>query len=56
MLLQKPSAEEEKIYSLVLEAETALGKLKAGVKGEQVDAWAREVITKAGLGNTLVIH
>ncbi len=50
---KKPSAFEAKIYNTVLEAqETAIQKLKAGVKGNIGDKWSRDIITKAGYGET----
>jgi len=50
---KKPSAHEAKIYNTVLEAqETAIQKLKAGVKGNIGDKWSRDIITKAGYGKT----
>ncbi len=50
---KKPTVFEAKIYNTVLKAqETAIQKLKAGVKGNIADKWARDVITEAGYGET----
>lgn len=50
---KKPSAFEANIYNTVLEAqELTIKKLKAGVKGNIADKWSRDVITKAGYGET----
>lgn len=47
----KPTPKQKEIYNLVLEAqETAIKKLKANIKGNTADKWARDVITKAGYG------
>jgi len=47
----KPTPLQEKIYNIVLAAqETAIKKLKAGIKGTDVDKFARTVIKKAGYG------
>lgn len=48
----EPGEEARSVYAVVLEAqEAALGAIKAGVKGEDVDKVAREVIAAAGHGN-----
>ncbi len=50
---KKPTKLQHKIYSLVLEAqEKSISKLKAGVKGDEIDGVAREIIKKAGFGET----
>lgn len=50
---KRPSAFEAKIYKTVLEAqETAIKKLKAGIKGNIADEWSRDIIRKAGYGKT----
>lgn len=50
---KKPTAFEAKIYHTVLEAqETAIKKLKAGIKGNIADKWSRDIITEAGYGKT----
>jgi len=50
---KKPTDLEAKIYNTVLDAqELAIKKLKAGVKGSTADAWSRDLITKAGYGET----
>lgn len=50
---KKPTEHEAKIYNTVLEAqETAIKKLKAGIKGNIADKWSRDIITKAGYGKT----
>lgn len=47
----RPTGEQKKIYRVVLEAqEKALEKIKAGVKGSEVDRAARAHIEKAGFG------
>ncbi len=47
----KPSARLEKIYNVVLEAQLAgIKAIKPGVKCEDVDAAARQVIERAGYG------
>lgn len=44
-----PTHEQQKIYELVLEAQTvAIAYLRAGVKGKKVDEVARNIIRKAG--------
>jgi len=50
-IMGHPSEEQRRIYETVLEAnERALEGIREGVKGREVDAIAREVITKAGYG------
>ena len=50
---KKPSAFEAKIYNTVLEAqEYSIQHLKAGIKGNIADKWSRDIITKAGYGET----
>jgi Xaa-Pro aminopeptidase len=47
----KPTPLQEKIYNTVLAAqESAIKKLKAGVKGTDADGFARSIIKKAGYG------
>ncbi len=47
----EPSKKMQKIYSIVLEAQlAAIDAIRPGVKCEDVDAAARNVITKAGYG------
>lgn len=49
----KPTPIQQKIYNLVLEAqETTIKKLKAGIMGSTADQWSRDIITKAGYGET----
>lgn len=49
----KPTAEMEKVYDTVLQAQTAgIAAARAGVKGCDVDAAAREVIQTAGYGDS----
>ncbi len=51
----KPSAKQEKIYNVVKEAqEKAFQKIMEGAKTKDVDAAARMVIAKAGLGEFFV--
>jgi Xaa-Pro aminopeptidase len=51
----KPSAKQEKIYTLVKEAqEKAFQKIKEGAKAKNVDAVARKVIEKTGYGEYFV--
>lgn len=46
-----PSKKAERLYGVVLEAQrAAIDAIRPGVKGEAVDAAARDVITKAGYG------
>lgn len=48
---KKPTQVEQKIYSIVLEAqEKAIKQLKAGVKGSTADECARKLIQQAGYG------
>ncbi len=48
---KKPTPIEQKIYSIVLEAqEKAIKQLKVGVKGSAADEWARKIIQHAGYG------
>jgi Xaa-Pro aminopeptidase len=50
---KKPTAFEAKIYNTVLQAqEAAIQKLKAGIKGNIADKWSRDIIAKAGYGET----
>lgn len=50
---KKPTAFEAKIYNLVLDAqESAIKKLKAGIRGNIADKWSRDIIAKAGYGKT----
>lgn len=47
----EPEAKHRKIYDIVLEAQqAALEVIKPGLSGKEVDALAREVISKAGYG------
>jgi len=51
-----PSAEQRRIYETVLRAnERALGEIRRGAKGKEVDAYARRIISDAGYGD-LFIH
>lgn len=46
-----PSKEQEKIYSIVLEAQRAtLAAIRPGIMGKDVDKVARDIITAAGYG------
>ena len=48
---QKPTPKQANIYNIVLEAqEAAIQKLKAGMKGSEVDKISRDIIVKAGYG------
>ncbi|MCC7196957.1 aminopeptidase P family protein [Candidatus Peregrinibacteria bacterium] len=50
---KKPTDLEAKIYNIVLDAQLeAIKHLKAGVKGSTGDAWSRDLIKKAGYGDT----
>ncbi len=50
--LGEPDEQFKKIYGIVLKAqEAAEKKIKAGVKGKRADAFARNVIDKAGYGD-----
>lgn len=50
---KQPTAQQKKIYNLVLEAqEAAIKKLKAGTMGSVGDEWSRAVIRQAGYGDT----
>jgi Xaa-Pro aminopeptidase len=53
MIFTKPPTPKQKeIYNLVLEAQQqAMQKLKANVKGSQIDQIARNIIEKGGYGN-----
>ncbi len=52
VVVGKPTAEQEKIYNIVLGALTnTLNNLKEGVKGKQGDKFARDVIVKAKYGD-----
>jgi Xaa-Pro aminopeptidase len=52
VVLGKPTERHKQIYDTVLEAQLlALEKLKPGMTGREVDAIARNVITKAGYGD-----
>ena len=47
----KPTEKMEKIYDIVLNAQlAALGRIKAGVCGADIDKVARDIITEAGYG------
>lgn len=47
----KISAEQEKVYNLVLEAQlNAVNNIKAGITGSKADALSRDIIKKAGYG------
>ena len=51
IVLGKPDAKFKEIYDITLEAQqTAIETVEAGMTGEEADALAREVITKAGHG------
>ncbi|MHC1694419.1 MAG: M24 family metallopeptidase [Eubacteriales bacterium] len=51
VVLGKTDGRMREIYGIVLEAQAAaLSKIKAGVIGSEVDAAARDLITKAGYG------
>jgi len=51
LLLGKPSAQQQKIYEIVRQAqEKALKAVRPGVKLREIDAAAREVISRAGYG------
>jgi Xaa-Pro aminopeptidase len=51
VVLGKASARQKKIYNLVLKAHRAgIRRVRAGVKGSDVDAACRRIITKAGYG------
>ena len=48
----QPSARQREIYSIVLDAQMkAIAAIRPGVKGKEIDAIAREVITAAGYGD-----
>jgi Xaa-Pro aminopeptidase len=50
---KSPTEEQKKIYNLVLKAqETAIQKIKAGITGNHADKYARDIIVKAGYGET----
>lgn len=50
---KSPTEEQKKIYNLVLKAqETAIQKIKAEITGKHADKYARDIITKAGYGET----
>lgn len=52
VVLGKASEKQKEIYQTVLQAqEAALAKVRAGVRGCEVDKVARELITKAGYGS-----
>ena len=47
----QPDAKQREIYNIVLEAQQAgIDAIKPGLRGQEVDAIAREVISKAGYG------
>lgn len=49
--LGRPEARQEEIYSIVLEAQqAAITGLKPGMTGKEVDAIARDIISRAGYG------
>lgn len=49
--LGQPDAKQREIYNVVLEAQQAgIDAIKPGLRGQEVDAIAREVIVKAGYG------
>jgi Xaa-Pro aminopeptidase len=51
LFVGKPSEQFRKVYDTVLGAQlTAMSLIRPGMTGEQADALAREVITKAGYG------
>ena len=51
VVLGKASEKQKEIYQTVLQAqEAALAKVRAGVRGCEVDKVARELITEAGYG------
>lgn len=51
LFTKNPTGKQEKIYELVKSAQSAaIAKLRAGVMGKNIDAVARDVITKAGFG------
>ncbi|HBG16050.1 MAG TPA: Xaa-Pro dipeptidase [Firmicutes bacterium] len=51
IVVGQASSRQRELYNLVLEAqETALTEMRPGMTGKEVDALAREVITKAGYG------
>lgn len=51
VVVGKPTAQQMDLYNLVLEAqEAALAGMRPGMTGKEVDAIARQVITKAGYG------
>ncbi|MFA6918031.1 MAG: Xaa-Pro peptidase family protein [Candidatus Gracilibacteria bacterium] len=54
MIFTKPPTKEEKeIYNLVLKAqEFAIKNIKAGIAGRKADSFARNIIKKAGYGET----
>jgi len=52
VVVGKPTAEQERIYKIVLDAQTSvLNNLKDGVKGKQGDKFARDLIKKAQYGD-----
>lgn len=52
VVIGKANDKQKEIYDIVLKAqEAALGIIKAGLKGCEVDKVARDVITEAGYGN-----
>ncbi|MGN0612371.1 MAG: M24 family metallopeptidase [Porcipelethomonas sp.] len=47
-----PTEEMEKVYNIVLEAQlAALGSVKSGITGSQLDNTARQIITEKGYGD-----
>ena len=49
--ISQPDSKQKEIYSIVLEAQQAgIDAIKPGLTGKEIDAVAREVITKAGYG------
>jgi Xaa-Pro aminopeptidase len=50
--LGEPDVQFKKVYDVVLKAQqTAEKKVRAGIKGKRADAFARDVIAKAGYGD-----